>query len=189
MASTKTQMIEAIRTAVLAIPEIGSFRGFNGQFDDNKQHPLEFPCVLWEITNIPWITRPDNRGGSLQYTTDAEIVFHIGVRSFGDDPNVDDEIFEWADQVAAVIQAITGDEFGRFERINETMDTQHDHVVDHMITFKFGISDCLTFAKSDNPKTATLKTLQQHGDIQDTPADASINFNETPQHGTDDPND
>lgn len=189
MASTKTQMIEAIRNAVAQIPDIGSFRGFNGQFESNEHHPLVFPCVLWEITSIPWITMNDLRGGSVQYTTAAEIVFHVGVRSFGDDPNVDDEVFEWADQVSAVIAAVEGDEFGRFERIGETMDISHETVVDHSITFKFGISDSLTFAKSDNPKFATLKTIQQHGDIQETPPDATTNHGETPTHGTDDPND
>ena len=182
-------MIEAIRTAIDAIDGIGTFRGFNGQFESNEHHPLEFPCVLWEITNIPWITMNDRRGGSIQYTTDAEIVFHTGVRSFGIDPNVDDEVFEIADQVAAAIHLIEGDEFGRFERIGEQMDIQHETVVDHMITFRFGISDSLTFAKSDNPKTATLKTIQQHADVQSGEPDATVNFGETPQHGTDDPND
>lgn len=182
-------MIQAIRDAVIAIPEIGTFRGFNGQFDDNKQHPIEFPCVLWEITSIPWKTVSDQRGGHYQFATDAEMIIHVGVRSFGDDPNMDDEIFEWADQVARAIQPLTGNEFGRFERVAEQMDTQHDQVVDHMITFKFGISDCVTFTASDNPKTATLNTIQQHGDVQSGDPDASTNFGNTPTHGSDDLND
>jgi len=190
MASTKTQMIESLRTAIGAIPEIGSFRGFNGQFDDNQQHPLIFPCVLWEIVDIPWVTMNDRKGGRVQYTTNAQITFHIGVRSFGTDPNVDDEIFEWADQVSAAIRTVNGNEFGRFERIGESMDTSHDTVVDHQITFRFGISDCLTFAASDAPKTATINTLQQSADIQsESTLDATINFAVEPNHGTDDPAD
>ena len=182
-------MIQAIRTAIEAIPEIGSFRGFNGQFDDNNQHPLVFPCVLWEITSIPWKTVSDQRGGHYQFATDAEMVFHVGVRSFGDDPNVDDEIFEWADQVSRAVEVLTGDEFGRFERIAEQMDTQHDQVIDHMLTFKFGISDCVTFTKSENPKTATLNTIQQHGDVQSGNPNVIPNFQIAPQYGTDDAND
>ena len=182
-------MIEAIRTAIATIPDIGSFRGFNGQFDDNEQHPLIFPCVLWDITTIPWETISDRRDGKIQFTQNAEIVIHVGVRSFGTDPNVDDEVFEIADDVAAAIGSVDGDEFGNFVRIGETMDTQHDQVVDHQITFKFSIGDCSTFAGSTNPQTATLKTLQQHGDIQETPPDASQNHGETPTHGTDNPAD
>ena len=189
MASTKTQMIQAIQTAIEAIPEIGTFRGFNGQFGDNRQHPLTFPCVLWEITSIPWKTVSDKRGGHYQFATDAEMVFHVGVRSFGDDPNVDDEIFEIADQVSRAVEVLTGDEFGRFERIGEQMDTQHDQVVDHMITFKFGISDCVTFTKSENPLTATVESIQQHADLQSNIADAISNFGNVPQYGNDDPTD
>lgn len=190
MASTKTQLIEALRTAIQAIPEIGSFRGFNGQFDDNQQHPLTFPCVLWEITDIPWITMNDRKNGRVQYTTNAQMIFHIGVRSFGTDPNVDDEIFEWSDQVSAAIRKVEGNEFGRFERIGESMDTSHDTIVDHQLTFRFGISDCLTFAESDAPKTATINTIQQTANIQDVNTlDAALNFAIDPQHGTDDPND
>jgi hypothetical protein len=190
MASTKTQMIESLRAAILAIPEIGSFRGFNGQFDDNQNHPLAFPCVLWEINEIPWVTMNDRKGGQVQYTTNAQMTFHIGVRSFGVDPNVDDEIFEWSDQVSAAIRSVTGNEFGRFQRIGESMDTSHDTVVDHQLIFRFGISDCLTFANSDAPKTATINTVQEiatFGDVNTL--DAALNFAIDPTHGTDDPND
>ena len=183
-------MIESIRNAIAAIPKIGSFRGFNGQFEGNQDHPLIFPCVLWEITEIPWKTSPDNRGGVVQYTTNAEIVFHVGVRSFGTDPNVDDELFEWSDQVAAAVRGVTGDEFGRFERISESMDTSHETIVDHKLVFRFGISDTLTFAASASPKTATLKTMQQSADIQTKfDLDATLNFLNDPQHGTDNDDD
>lgn len=191
MASTKTQFIQAIRTAVQSIAGIGTFRGFNGQFDGEqfRDHPIVFPCVLWEITTIPWIEMNDHKGGRVQYTTNAELIIHVGVRSFGVDPNVDDQVFEWADKISRVIAAVEGDEFGRVERIGEQMDVSHETVIDHQITFRFGISDCATFQKGDGGSTATLRTLQQHGDIQDAPADASPNHGLSPQYGTDDPND
>ena len=191
MASTKTQFIQAIKTAVGAIEGIGTIRGFNGQFDGDqfRDHPIVFPCVLWEITDIPWIQRPDNKGGAIQYATDAELLIHVGVRSFGVDPNVDDQVFEWADKVARAIASLDGDEFGRVERIGEAMDNQHETVIDHQIRFRFGISDTTTFQKGNGGTTATLRTLQQHGDIQETPADASVNHGVSPQYGTDNPND
>lgn len=181
-------MINAIKTAVEAIPNIGSFRGFNGQFDDNRDYPLEFPCVLWEITTIDWRQMKNPNGvGNIQRALAGEIVFHVGVRSFGIDPTIDDEVFEIADSVSAAIAAIDADEFGRFYRMNEMMDTQHEQIVDHQITFKFQIIDCITFA--DETTTGIIKTLQQHADVQPTPPNAIPNFGLTPQYGSDNPDD
>tara|TARA_R110000822_G_scaffold51872_10_gene134734 strand:+ start:163 stop:729 length:567 start_codon:yes stop_codon:yes gene_type:complete len=188
MASPKTNMIIAIRNAINAIPNIGSFRGFNGQFDDNREHPLKFPCVLWELSTIDWRQMKNPNGiGIIQRALNGEIILHVGVRSFGDDPNVDDHVFEIADSVAAAVAEIDADEFGRFHRLSEAMDVQHETVVDHQITFKFQIIDVATFAGETT--IGIIKTLQETGDIQESPPNAIPLFGETPTHGTDDPTD
>ena len=188
MASIKTTMIAAIRAAVETVPNIGTFRGFNGQFDDNRDHPLKFPCVLWELSFIDWRHMKNPSGvGSIQRSEEAEIIFHVGVRSLGVDPYIDDTVFDIVDAVAAAISTVSGDEFGAFQRVNETQDTQHEQVVDHQITFRFKILDCVTFAEDST--TGIIKTLQEHGSIQTPEPDATVNFGEEPQYGTDDPDD
>lgn len=180
--SSKTQFIKAIKTKLIAGGIIKTVRGFNGQFDDNRNHPIKYPCALWEFTTIPWQTINDRKGGKSQFTRDAEIIIHVGVRSFGTDPNVDDEVFEIADHVAMIMDKIDADEFGSVYRTDEAMDTQHEHVVDYQITFKFAIADTTTFSKSSG-KTATIESIQQSVDIQQQTPDAE-SITAPPTYGT-----
>lgn len=192
MSSTKTQFISELKAAILAITEIKDFRGYNGQFDDPesfRENPIVTPAVLWQLTDIPWISGGNVRGGSVQYATDAEIVLHVMVGSFGVDPNIDDAVFEIADKVSRAAASVAGDEFGGVVRINESMDVSHGTVIDHQITFRFKIGDCSTFVKGDGGSSVILRTLQQYGDIQQAPPNAEINFGKTPTHGTDNPGD
>lgn len=162
MTSTKTLMIQALKTAIEPILRKyggGGFAGWNGQpQEQERNNAFQYPAVFWELIEIPWRSHGYDKGGHIQYTKDALIDFHLCVHSVGDDPHLDTDLFEIADELSAEIGKVNGDNFGSFYRESERQDVQHEQVVDYVISFRFGIADTTTF--TPETEQVNLSTLE-----------------------------
>jgi len=166
MPSSKKEFIQALKAAIVPILEEhggGTFAGWNGQIDLTQRHnPISLPAVFWEIVSIPWRNVGDKRGGTGQYTKEGVLNLHVALASMGEDPHIDDNAFDLADEIAAAAFKVNGERFGSVYRTEEVQDTTHEQVVTMIETFRFGIADDTTFVNKTQEKTISTIEFQQN---------------------------